>query len=207
MSAGGSTAGRRRAERPTRGNPEKSLGAPTVSRFSLQSRAVRMVLATAALALVVAWLGWYATTPEELPRTDRTVSASGVVGTPLYVGMFAASDDFNRTIRISGVKVHATTNTDMTITPLLCRRGTVGVTTDPEQFCSDLVNPEGARFVSGDSIILRIESEDPALAVVDQIRVAYREDIRWDTQPAGAQQAIVTVTGRPDVPEDDGATQ
>ena len=124
--------------------------------------------------------------------------SDGVVDTPLYVGMFAAADDFDRTLRISGVKVHTTTSAELSVTPLLCRRGTVGVTTRPEQFCADLVDPEGERLVGGDSIVLKIESAEAAVAVIEQVRIAYREDIRWDTQPAGADKAIVTIAGRPE---------
>jgi hypothetical protein len=199
MTVGGSapgsrpSAGRRRAEPVRR---KQALGAPR-PRISLASRGWRYGLIGTGILLVLGWLAWYAMTPEDLPTSDKVVSASGVAGTPLYVGMFTAPDDLGRTLRVSGVKVKATTNTDITITPLLCRRGNVGVTTQPEQFCSDLVNPEGARMVGGDSIVLRIESAEPAVAVIERVRVAFREDIRWDTQPAGHDQAIVTMAGRP----------
>lgn len=215
MTVGGTTSGgrpapgRRKATRTQRQRPTASgsLGTPRVPRPSFQSKAWRIGLVSLVVAAVLAWFVWYATTPEALPTNDKTTSADGVVGTPLYVGMFSAPDDFGRTLRISGVRVHATTNADMKVTPLLCRRGTVGVTTRPEQFCADLVNPEGARLVGSDSIVLKIESSEPVVAVIDQIRVAYREDVRWDTQPAGTQQAIVTVSGRPEVDEDAEGTE
>jgi len=162
----------------------------------MQSRGWRIALLAMSLALVLGWLAWYAATPERLPTTKKVVNANGVVGTPLYVGMFAAPADLGRTIRIAGVKVHTTSDVELTVTPLLCRRGTIGVTTQPAQFCADLVNPEGERLVGGDSIVVKVESDHAALAVVDRIRIAYREDIRWDTQPAGHQQAIVTIAGR-----------
>ncbi|MCR1783391.1 hypothetical protein KVF89_12680 [Nocardioides carbamazepini] len=189
--------GRRRAVRPGRQRSGDGLGTPRVPRPSFQSRGWRIGLLAVALALVLTWLVWYATTPERLPVTKKVVNANGVVGTPLYVGMFAAPSDLGRTIRISGVRVRTTSDVKLEVTPLLCRRGTIGVTTQPEQFCSDLVNPEGQRLVGGDSIVVKVESAEAALAVVDQVRIAYREDIRWDTQPAGHQQAIVTIAGRP----------
>lgn len=201
--------GRRKATRAQRQRPAASgsLGAPRVPRPSFQSKTWRIGLVALVVVAVLGWFIWYATTPEALPTNDKTTSANGVVDTPLYVGMFSAPDDFGRTLRISGIRVHATTSADMTVTPLLCRRGTVGVTTRPEQFCADLVNPEGARLVGSDSIVLKIESVEPVVAVIDQIEVAYREDVRWDTQPAGTQQAIVTVTGRPEVPEGDASAE
>lgn len=196
----GGDAGGRKKQRRTEG---RDLATPR-TRVSPQSRTARLLLGLVGLLLLVGWLVWYAMTPEKLPTTDKTITASGVVDTPLYVGMFAASDTFGRTLRISGVKVHATTSVDLSVTPLLCRRGTVGVTTAPEQFCADLVDPEGERLVGGDSIVLKIESAEAAVAVIDQIQIAYREDIRWDTQPAGADKAIITIAGRPETqPEDD----
>lgn len=195
-----SVPGKRKAVPPkrARSRPLGTVGTPRVPRPSFQSRRWRIGLISVAVLLLLAWFAWYATTPEDLPTDDRTMSASGVVGSPLYVGMFSPTDDFGRTLRISGVKVHATSSADIEVTPVLCRRGTIGVTTQPEQFCAELVNPEGERLVGGDSIVLRIESATPVVAVIDRIRIAYREDVRWDTQPAGREQAIVTVAGRPE---------
>lgn len=198
--------GRRRAEKPSRRLSAGNLGKPPLPRISLQSTFWRLAFGGAGVLILLGWSFWYATTPEELPTTSKTVSAPGVAGTPLYVGMFSAPDGFDRTLRVSGVKVHATTSADLTVTPLLCRRGTVGVTTGPDQFCSDLVNPEGQRLVGGDSIVLKFEASEPVIAVVDQLRIAYREDVRWDTQPAGNEQAIVTFSSRPEV-EDDTTTE
>lgn len=198
--------GRRKAVKPSRRLSTANLGKPPLPRISLQSTFWRVVFAGAGVLLLLGWFFWYATTPEELPTSSKTVSAPGVAGTPLYVGMFSAPDGFDRTLRISGVKVHATTSAELTVTPLLCRRGTVGVTTGPDQFCSDLVDPEGQRLVAGDSIVLKFEAAEPVIAVVDQLRIAYREDVRWDTQPAGNEQAIVTFSSRPDV-EDDATTE
>jgi len=167
-----------------------------VPRPSFASRWWRVGVALLATALLLGWLAWFVTTPEELVTSDRTITANGVVGTPLYVGVYGAAED--RTLRLSGVKVHATSSADLTITPVLCRRGTVGVTTDPDEFCAEVVNPEGQRLSRSDSIALKIESEKPVLAVISRIRIAYREDIRWDTQPAGYHQAIVSIAGRPE---------
>lgn len=193
--------GRRRAKRskPVR---DRGLRAPGLPRPSLQSKGWRVALVAAALLLLIGWLVWYAKTPQDLPTSDRTVNASGVVGVPLYVGMFTPGDGFDRTIRIAGVKVHSSANEKISVTPLLCRRGAIGVTTAPGQFCSEMVNPEGEQFVGGDSIVLKIESDKPALAIVDRIRVAYREDIRWGTQSAGNHQAIISLAGRPEVSDD-----
>ena len=197
---GQQTGGKQTSAKPARGKPARDSGlrAPWLPRPSWQSKGWRYSLAAGAVTLLVGWMVWYAATPEGLPVSDRVVKASGVVDTPLYVGMFTAPDDFERTLRIAGVKVHATATEKISVTPVLCRRGAIGVTTEPDQFCNDIIDPEGERLVAGDSIVLKIESDVPALAVIDQIRIAYREDLRWDTQDAGNHQAIVTLAGRPE---------
>ncbi len=187
--------GRRRAEATPR-QADDGLGLSREPRLTFQSRRSRRIALALALVLATAWTVWYALTPEKLPISDKVVSAGGVAGAPFYVGMFAVPDSFGRTVRVSGVKVHTTSNAKIDVTPLLCRHGTVGVTTQPAQFCSDLVNPEGQRLSAGDSIILKVEAAQATLAVINRLKIAYREDLRWDTQPAGNRQAIVTVAGR-----------
>jgi len=150
-------------------------------------------LVVLALALVLALVR--ASSPGDLPTTDVSVTASTPVDQPVYIGVFTASADFGRTLDLSGVKVHTTSNTDVSVTPLLCREGAVGVTTDPEPFCSALVNPEGETFTAGDSIVLQVTSDEPALAVVDRVRLGFREGLQWGTLPAG-HGAIVRVLAR-----------
>ena len=181
---------------PPRPKKRRGLGLAGIPRSSLQTRLWRYTMAMAALVLLVGWMSWYAVTPPKLPVSSKVATATTVVSKPIYIGMFTVPSDFGRTLRIAGVKSHATANEKLEVTPVLCRRGTVGVTTEPGQFCSDMVNPEGARLVGGDSIMLKVQSDMPAVAIIDRIRIAYREDLRWDTQPAGNKQAIVTVAGR-----------
>jgi len=140
-------------------------------------------------------LMWFSRSPTELPVSEETVSVSTPVGQPVYVGVFAPPGDFGRTLHLSGVKVHTTANTEVTVVPLLCRGGTIGVTTQPETFCSELLDPEGQRFGAGDEIVLKITSADPAIAVIERVRLGYREGIQSATQEAGAE-TIVRVLGR-----------
>lgn len=136
-----------------------------------------------------------AVNPSGLPVSDLAVNASTPVGQPVYVGMFYADAEFGRTLDLSGVKVHTTSNTDVSVTPLLCRGGTVGVTTEPESFCAALTNPEGETFSAGDSILVQITSDVPALAVIDRVRLGFREGFQWGTLPAGSP-AVVRILAR-----------
>ncbi|WP_372735606.1 hypothetical protein [Nocardioides sp.] len=133
--------------------------------------------------------------PSELPQSDERVTASIPVGDSVFLGVFAARADFGRTIHISGVKVYATSTVEVTITPHLCRGGSLGVTREPELFCTDVVDVEGAVMRPGDEVILEVRADQPGVVAIDPIRIGYRDGLQWDTQRAGAA-SLVTVLGR-----------
>ena len=169
-----------------------ALEAPHLPRPRRLSRMWRWVAPVAAIALLVGWVAWYVTTPPPLQTDGQTTPATGVVGHDLYVGMFTASPDFHRAIHISGVKVHATASATFDVTPLLCHQGSIAVTTDPTAFCKSIDDPAGQRLSAGDSIMLKLHSDAPVVADVDQIRIAFQEGLRWGTKPAGHAGATVS---------------
>lgn len=152
----------------------------------------RLLLAggAALLALAAALTWWRSSTPDALPLDDRVINASTPVGQPIYLGVFKTDADFTRTLHVSGIKIHATSNTAVSLTPLLCRGGAITVTTDPDQFCPVLINPEGQTLRAGDGIVVQVVSDQPAVAVIDRVRVAFREDLAWATTPAGAESVV-----------------
>ncbi len=156
-----------------------------------------LLVAGITIAVLATGLGlWLRGSPAALPvDADRLVPAATPVSEPVYVGMFTAPADFGRTLHLSGVKVQATSNVAVSLTPLLCRAGSIGVTTEPESFCRQLVNPEGQDLSAGDSILLQVVSDQPAVAVVDPVRLAFSEDLQWATLPAGTG-AVVNVLPR-----------
>jgi hypothetical protein len=145
------------------------------------------------LAVFAAGVGYVTTHPEELPTSDRVVTATTPVGQPVYLGMFQANADFGRTLDVSGVKVFATSTVPVTITPHLCRGGALGVTSDAALFCSELVGTEGVTMGAGDQIMLEVSGEQPGVVSIERIRVAYRDNqLQWATQFAGSP-AVVTI--------------
>jgi hypothetical protein len=155
-----------------------------------------VIVATVLVALsVAAGCAWYVTHPSDLPTSGRTVHATTPTGQPVYVGVFAATGGFDRTLRLSGVKVHTTSTTDVEVVPLLCRGGTIGVTSDPATFCTELVNPEGQSFGPGDDIILEITGDAAGVAAVDSVRLGYREGIQAATQDAGVPVVVNILAG------------
>jgi len=148
------------------------------------------------IAIVLAGLAtWYVNSPSELPTSNSPVQASTTTGRPVYLGMFAGDRGFDRTLHLSGVKVHITANTQVEAVPFLCRDGALSVTTEPEAFCGELVNPEGETFGPGDSIFLKVSGDETAIAVIDAVRLGFREGLQWGTREAGSA-AIVTIQGR-----------
>lgn len=183
----------------------RSLEVPRRPRPAERSRWWRVSAIVGVLALVVGWVLWYVRTPDELAITFRTATVSGVVAAPVYVGMFAAGDDFGRTLHVSEVVVSASDD-DIAVTPLLCRGGTVGVTTDPAQFCDELIDPEGAELGGGDSILLEVSADAPTEVTIDRIEISFREGLRWGTEEAGLGSVTVTFADRP-APPVDGETE
>ncbi len=161
-----------------------------------RSKLWRVVAVVLAMALAAAWLAWYLLTPEDLPVSEQEVMATGVAGTPVYVGMYRVPEDADRTIHVSGVKLHTTANTEVEVEPLLCRGGAIGNTTEPEVFCEDLVDPAGEELGPGDSIVIEVTADQAAVAVVDRIRIGFREGVVSGTKPAGVARAIVHIAGQ-----------
>jgi hypothetical protein len=151
--------------------------------------------ALAGLIVFVTVVGYVTTHPEELPTSDGLVTASTPVGQPVYVGVFQADAGFDRTLDLSGVKVFAVSTVPVTITPHLCRGGSVGVTSEPELFCSELVGTEGARMTAGDEIVLEVTGDEPGTVTIERVRVAYRDTLQWATQFAGSP-AVVSILSR-----------
>lgn len=150
-------------------------------------------LVIAGVAAVLA--GWFATHPGPLPTADETIHASTPVGQPVYLGVFVPDSNLGRTLHLSGVKVYTTSNVQVVVKPLLCKGGTLSVTTAPENFCTEIIDPAGSSFRPGDALLLEVRSDLPAVAVIDRVRLAYREGLQWATQEAGAP-AIVNVLPR-----------
>ncbi len=154
-----------------------------------------LVVGIVVVALLAALAVWYVNNPSALPTSNATVNASTVAGQPVYLGVFAATDEFERTLHLSGVKVRTTANTQVDVVPYLCRDGSLAVTTEPGAFCGELVNPEGETFSPGDSIVLEVSGDDTAIAVIDRVQLAFREGVQWGTQEAGSP-ALVNIQAR-----------
>ncbi|MGA8845254.1 MAG: hypothetical protein WB471_01410 [Nocardioides sp.] len=161
----------------------------TVRSSRTRGLVIGVIVLLGALGLAV-WQGQH---PSPLPTSTRTVNASTPVDEAVYIGMADGID--GRLLHLSGVKVQTTSNTDVSVIPLLCRGGRIEATTDPEAFCSELVNPEGQDLRVGDSVVLQVLSDEPAVAVIDPVRLGFREGLQWGTFPTGAG-AVVRVLSR-----------
>lgn len=148
---------------------------------------------TVAVAAVLGVSFWFVTSPPGLVTSERTVEASTPAGTDVYLTVYAAEPD--RTLSISGVQVHVRAGLPVEVEPLLCLDGTPHVTSDASPFCRELVAPDGRELGPGDSVLLRVGGQWATTAVIDRVRLAYRDGARWGTQPAGAP-ARVTVLAR-----------
>lgn len=160
------------------------------------SRARWIIGGVVAAVVVIGWLAWYVLSPGALPTSDSTVKAQGVAGNPIYVGMFHASADFDRTLHVSGVDVEGDIPEGVDVTPLLCHGAVNESTTAPEKFCGELVDPEGEELGAGDSIVVEVASDEAAEVHLDRIEISFRQDVRFGTEPAGISGADVVIVER-----------
>lgn len=147
------------------------------------------------LVVFTVLVGYVATHPDELPTSDEVVTAATPAGRPVYLGVFQPDASFDRSLDLSGVKVFAESTVPVTITPLLCRGGAVGVTSEPEPFCAELVATEGATLEAGDEVVLEVSGDQAGTVRIERVRLAYRDRLQWATQFAGSP-AVVTILSR-----------
>ena len=158
-------------------------------------RSLRVSALAAAGVTLVGIASWYLTHPETLPVSDRRIDASTPAGSPVFIGVFDVPADFGRTIDVSGVRVYANATTEVTITPRLCRAGSIGATREPAAFCEEIVDTEGVEVGGGDQIILEVNSETAGAVVIEPIQVAYSQGVQRGVQRAGSR-ALVTFLSR-----------
>lgn len=146
------------------------------------------------LALVVALValaGWYATHPNALPTSETPVTASTPVGAPVYVGVLSPTSESARVLTIRGIDVDPDGDPPVTVAGKVCKGGAIAVTTDPDAFCTSLVDAEGASVGPGDVLVLEVNGELAGEVDLGRVRVAYREGLQWGNHEAGPP---VTVT-------------
>lgn len=135
-----------------------------------------------AIALV-AGLAWYVTHPEPLPPSDGHVETTTRLGTTIFVGIPTGRD---LTVRSWEIDLgHG--DADL----LVCRDGSIGVTTSPDSFCSSVVEAEGAHLDANDSLVLGVSSTNYALVVGGPLHIAWREGIQLGEQDAGPTISVM----------------
>lgn len=178
-----SPAPRRRAEDPA--DPAASLGV-TRSRW----RGITVALAAGSVLLVT--VSWWLTHPSDLPLRDGHVTAVTTPDRAVYVGMVSGAE-IDRTLRLGGVHVRTESTVPVEVVPLLCRGGSVSVTSDATPFCSDLVDPTGQQLRPGDSLVVRVTGEEAGAAYVGRMSLAFRSGLQVGTQPAGTRAVVAIV--------------
>lgn len=146
-------------------------------------------------AMLVA-VSWWVTHPAELPVRDGHVTAVTSPGRPVYVGLLAGAHT-DRTLRVGGVHLHTDATVPVEVVPLLCRGGSVSVTSDADTFCAELLDPDGQQLRPGDSIVVRVAGDEPGAAFIARMRLTYRSGLQVATQPAGTSAVVAIVPPSP----------
>jgi hypothetical protein len=149
-----------------------------------RSRRGRVVLWIAGLAVVIAFGAWFVTHPAPLPTPDDPVAVKVPLGEAVYVGVYDPAADDDRTLHISKATIDV--NGAATVVARVCRGGTLSVTSEPETFCTSLVDAEGATLEPGDGLVVEVlDAGEPGAATIRPMELTFRDGIRWGTQPVG----------------------
>jgi hypothetical protein len=159
----------------------------------LANRWRALLIALVCVAALVALGSWYLSHPAPLALREGHVTAVTAPGRAVYVGAYQPGSASDRTIEVAGVHVHADATVPVTIDPLLCRGGSISVTSDAAVFCTELLDPVGQALGPGDSIVLRISADEPGAAFVGRVAISYRDGLRAATRPAGTAAVVAFV--------------
>jgi hypothetical protein len=148
-----------------------------------RSRRGLVLLWIVAIAVTVGFGAWFVTHPPPLPSPEDPVEVSIPLGEPDYVGIYDPAADDDRTLHISEVAIGV--DGEATVAALVCRDGTLSETTEPETFCTSLVEAEGATLEPGDGLVLEVLGNEPSEVTIGAVELSYRDGLQWGTQPVG----------------------
>jgi hypothetical protein len=141
------------------------------------------------VVIALLFVGWWMKHPADL-GPSRTVSGPTRVDQAVYVGIDAPE---GRTLHLSSVKVdwHGKPR-GASWDAYVCKGGALGITPDPDPFCTSLKPAEGATLdTDKDQLVISIAASRAQTLEVDGVRVAFREGVQWGTKTIGAK---ITVT-------------
>lgn len=157
-------------------------------------RTITATLVVLAGVLVVG--SWWVTHPTPLPVREGHVTAVTTPGRAVYVGLFSGVET-DRTLRIGGVHLRTDATVPVEVEPLLCRGGSVSVTSDAATFCRELTDPTGQQLRPGDSLLVRVTAQEAGAAFIARMTIAYRSGLRVGRQPAGTGAVVAIVPPTP----------
>ena len=155
---------------------------------SLQVRRSRLAaLWWLPVALVVlAGLGWWLTHPQPLAEAGGSVRAQATANAPVYVGVWAPGVD-DPAVTVTGVRLQVDQGT---AEASVCRGGRIGVTSDPEAFCEEVVGLEDHEVAPSDQVILAISGPAGATVRVEPVTLSYRDGMRSGSQAVGPRVQV-----------------
>jgi len=145
-------------------------------------------------AIFIAVFVWWALHPDGLPREDGEIEISVAAGQTAYVGLIGReSDGEPREIDIRDVTFDTSAD-GLELEALICRDGAIGSTTDPGEFCAEVVEAQGSLTLGGDDqLIVAITGSDSALIRVNEVDISYRDGLQFGTDSTGPVIVVYVV--------------
>ena len=146
-------------------------------------------------AVFIAVFVWWALHPEELPDNEGEIDISVKAGQTAYVGLIGRDGiEDRREIDIREVSFD-TADDEAELEAMICRDGAIGSTTDPEQFCTEVVEAEGSLVLGGeDQLIVAITGSKAGTVTVDAVDISYRDGLQFGTSSTGPKIVVYVVS-------------
>lgn len=142
--------------------------------------------------LGVGLLGWWMMHPQDLPADADGASTTTKTGQPVFVGL-TTDDGTHRSPTIRGIELGEVPD-GATVEVLVCRGGSVTITSDAASFCEQLVRAEGTDLdLPEDQLLVSVSSDEPGTLSLDGLGVSFREGVQWGSH--GLPDVTVEVVG------------
>lgn len=145
-------------------------------------------------AVLIGVFIWWALNPKELPHQDGQIEISVKAGQTAYVGLIGRDNaGEEREIDVREVEFN-TSGGELDIEAMICRNGAIGSTTNPDQFCSEVVEAEGALVLGGnDQLIAAITGSEPGTITVEDAEISYRDGLQFGSSSTGPSITVFVV--------------
>ena len=131
-----------------------------------------------------------------LPETEvDIIAATTPVGRTVFVGVLGplGAGRELELVELGGLDGDVPEGVSLATAPVVCRDGSVNVTSDLDAFCRDVVPAEGALLGPRDQLVVAVTVDRPGRLTLDGVELVWREGWGRGDQVVGPRIAVEVV--------------